>query len=176
MSYCSSRGLHGSTFEEMINITNEKYNNKNLAIIQKVPTPIKPIKLDNTTSTITLAYFEQKSTVDYIGVVQGVAICFDAKETSQKSFPLKNVHQHQIDFMEKHEYQKGIAFLLVRFSLRDEIYCLPFKKLKEYWENVSEGGRKSIPYEEFRKELLIKNKDGFIVHYLEAINIMLEEM
>ena len=159
----------------MINLTNEKYNSKNLAIIQKIPTPIKPLILDKKSGKITLAYFEQKSTVDYVGVVQGIPICFDAKETSQKSFPLKNIHQHQIDFMEKYEYQRGISFLLIRFSLLDEIYCLPFKQLKEYWSKSLEGGRKSIPYDSFRKELLIKNKNGFIVHYLESINTILEE-
>ena len=158
----------------MINLTNEKYNSKNLAIIQKIPTPIKPIKIDKNNKKITLAYFEQKSTVDYVGVVQGIPICFDAKETSQKSFPLKNIHKHQIDFMEKYENQRGISFLLVRFSALDEIYCLPFKELKEHWDKSIDGGRKSIPYKEFRKELQVKNKNGFIVHYLEAINVMLE--
>ena len=97
----------------MINRTNDNYNSKNLAIIQKIPTPIKPLILDKKSGKITLAYFEQKSTVDYVGVVQGIAICFDAKETSQKSFPLKNVHKHQLDFMDKFENQGGISFLLV---------------------------------------------------------------
>ena len=165
--------LRGSTFEQMINITNNKYNNVGLGLIQKVPTPIKPIRLDKNKKKITLAYFEQKSTVDYIGVVQGLAICFDAKETTAKSLPLKNIHQHQIDFMERYELQRGMSFLLVRFSAVDEIYLLPFKELKEYWEMAKKGGRKSIPYDSFKKELLVKNKGGFMVHYLEAINILI---
>ena len=40
----TSRGLRGSTLEEMINRTNEQYRDKHLALIQKVPTPITPIK------------------------------------------------------------------------------------------------------------------------------------
>ena len=76
----NSRGLRGSFLEELVNMTNEKYQMQNLALVQKIPTPIKPINIDQETRHITLAYFEQKSTVDYIGVVQGIPICFDAKE------------------------------------------------------------------------------------------------
>ncbi len=59
-----SRGLRGSTLEELINRTNERYNELSLALIQKIPTPITPIQIDKSTRHITLAYFEQKSTVD----------------------------------------------------------------------------------------------------------------
>ena len=80
MATWNSRGLRGSFLEELVNMTNDKYRSQKLALVQKVPTPIKPITIDQTTRHITLAYFEQKSTVDYIGVVQGIPICFDAKE------------------------------------------------------------------------------------------------
>lgn len=71
MATWNSRGLRGSTLEEYINRTNEKYQENGLALIQKIPTPITPITIDKQTRHITLAYFEQKSTVDYIGAVQG---------------------------------------------------------------------------------------------------------
>ena len=102
----NSRGLRGSTLEEMINLTNEKYRTNGLALIQKVPTPITPIKIDKKTRHITLAYFEQKSTVDYIGAVQGIPVCFDAKECATETFPLQNIHEHQIQFMKEFEQQK----------------------------------------------------------------------
>lgn len=70
MATWNSRGLRGSTLEDMINKTNEKYRENGLALIQKIPTPITPIKMEPETRHITLAYFEQKSTVDYIGAVQ----------------------------------------------------------------------------------------------------------
>ena len=80
MGTWNTRGLRGSGLEEWINMTNDMYRNKKLALIQKIPTPIKPIEIDKATRHITLAYFDQKSTVDYIGTVQGIPICFDAKE------------------------------------------------------------------------------------------------
>jgi len=58
----------------MVNRTNEKYAEAGLALIQKIPTPITPIKMDKNSRQITLAFFEQKSTVDYIGAVQGIPV------------------------------------------------------------------------------------------------------
>ena len=80
MATWNTRGLRGSTLEDMVNRTNEKYAEAGLALIQKIPTPITPIKMDKNSRQITLAFFEQKSTVDYIGAVQGIPVCFDAKE------------------------------------------------------------------------------------------------
>ena len=73
MATWNTRGLRGSTLEDMVNRTNEKYAEAGLALIQKIPTPITPVKMDKESRQITLAFFEQKSTVDYIGVVQGPA-------------------------------------------------------------------------------------------------------
>lgn len=96
MAHWNSRGLRGSSFEEIINFTNERYRQSGLALFQKIPTPITPVRMDEETRTITLAYFEKQSTVDYIGVAQGIPIAFDAKETAGKSLPLQNIHAHQM--------------------------------------------------------------------------------
>ena len=130
----NSRGLRGSFLEELVNMTNEKYQMQDLALVQKIPTPIKPINIDQATRHITLAYFEQKSTVDYIGVVQGIPICFDAKECIEDRFPLSNVHEHQMKFMEQFESQDGIAFLLIYFKNREKYMYLRFQKLLEFWQ------------------------------------------
>ena len=74
MATWNSRGLRGSTLEDLINRTNEKYLENGLALIQKIPTPITPINIDKESRHITLAYFDQKSTVDYIGVVGSAVI------------------------------------------------------------------------------------------------------
>ena len=47
MATWNSRGLRGSTLEDLINRTNEKYLENGLALIQKIPTPITPIKIDS---------------------------------------------------------------------------------------------------------------------------------
>lgn len=175
MAYFNSRGLRGSTLEELINHTNDVYKEKNLAIIQKVPTPITPVKMNSANKMITLAYFNEKSTVDYIGVVQGIPVCFDAKETSKNALPLRNIHKHQIEFMEKFQQQEGIAFLLIYFNMYNEYYYLPFNKLQEYVEKAENGGRKSIPYNEIDRRYIIGAKGKFYIHYLEALNTYLNE-
>lgn len=175
MATWNSRGLRGSFLEELINLTNEKYRNKKLALIQKVPTPIKPIHIDESTRHITLAYFEQKSTVDYIGVVQGIPVCFDAKECAEDRFPLANIHEHQMKFMEEFEAQEGIAFLLIYFKNRDCFTYLPFTYLKTFWERMETGGKKSFGFDELNPAYEISTYSGTFVHYLEKIQMDLEE-
>lgn len=170
----NSRGLRGSTLEEMINLTNEKYRANRLAVIQKVPTPITPINIDKATRHITLAYFDQKSTVDYIGAVQGIPVCFDAKECAGDTFPLQNVHEHQVAFMKEFEEQKGIAFLLIYFKKQDVFYYLTFEELWKYWERAQNGGRKSFRFDELDPHYQISTHNGVFVHYLEMLNQDLE--
>ena len=153
MGTWNSRGLRGSFLEEMINLTNEKYRDQKLALIQKVPTPIKPIRIDQATRHITLAYFDQKSTVDYIGVVQGIPVCFDAKEC---------------------EEQDGIAFLIIYFKSRDLYMYLPCRTLTKFWQRMEQGGLKSFHLDELDPSYEISPYSGTFLHYLEQIKMDME--
>ena len=132
MGTWNSRGLRGSTLEDMINRTNERYLEKGLALIQKIPTPITPVRIDKEHRHITLAYFDQRSTVDYIGAVQGIPVCFDAKECNTDTFPLQNIHEHQVTFMSNFEKQGGIAFLIIYYSTRNELYYMRFLEIQNF--------------------------------------------
>lgn len=169
MGTWNSRGLRGSTLEDLINHTNDSYREKKLALIQKIPTPITPIEIDKASRHITLAYFDQKSTVDYIGAVQGVPVCFDAKECSATTFPLQNIHPHQIRFMEEFERQGGIAFIILYFTGLDEMYYVPLADVLQFWKRMEDGGRKSFTYDEVDKSWRIRSHRDILVHYLEMI-------
>ncbi len=169
MATWNSRGLRGSLLEDLINETNTMYRNKGLGLIQKIPTPIKPINIDQQTRHITLAYFEQKSTVDYIGAVQGIPVCFDAKECHSLTFPLQNIHEHQLKFMEEFEAQKGIAFIVIYFTKLDEFYYVPFQDLVKFWNRGAKGGRKSFTFEEINHDYKLPFKQNLYIHYLEGI-------
>lgn len=171
----NSRGLRGSELEELINLTNDKYRMNGLALIQKIPTPIKPINIDQTTRHITLAYFEQKSTVDYIGVVQGIPVCFDAKESATDTFPLANIHEHQLQFMREFEQQGGIAFLVIFFKKQDVFFYLSLRALNEFVERARNGGRKSFRFEELDMGYQISTHNGVMVHYLEILQKDIDE-
>ena len=175
MGTWNSRGLRGSTLEEFLNRTNEKYLEQGLALIQKIPTPITPVQIDKEHRHITLAYFEQRSTVDYIGAVQGLPVCFDAKECSADTFPLHNLHAHQVAFMEAFEKQEGIAFLIIYFSARNELYYMPFREIQMFWERAQEGGRKSIRYDELNPEYILPKHQGILVPYLDILQKDLDD-
>ena len=175
MATWNSRGLRGSTLEDMINRTNEKYEENGLALIQKIPTPITPVKMDKNSHQITLAYFDQKSTVDYIGAVQGIPVCFDAKECATDTFSLQNIHAPQVAFMEKFEKQGGIAFFLIFYTHKNVLYYLPYEMLKFFWDRAQNGGRKSFRYEELNPAYVIPKKQGILVPYLETLKIDLED-
>lgn len=170
----NSRGLRGSMLEEMVNLTNTKYREKKLALIQKVPTPITPINMDKECRQITLAYFEQKSTVDYIGVVQGIPVCFDAKECAVDTFSINNIHEHQIEFMREFEDQDGIAFLLIYYKSRDLYYYLTFERLYEFWERAVNGGRKSFRFDELDMSYQIPLENSTCIHYLHVLQMDIE--
>ena len=174
MSTWGSRGLRGSEFETIINYSNEKYRELRLGLVQKIPTPIKPVEIDDNRH-ITLAYFEKRSTVDYIGVIQGFPVCFDAKECKDHSFALSNVHEHQYQFMKDFEEQRGIAFLLIQFVKADKIYYMRFQELEKFYLRAKNGGPKSINLEELNANYFIGPKFGVQVHYLEGLNKDLKE-
>ena len=171
----NSRGLRGSVLEEALNITNEKYRREKLALVQKIPTPITPMEIDQEKHHITLAYFEQKSTVDYIGNVQGVPVCFDAKECAADTFPIQNIHEHQVNFMREFEEQDGVAFLIILFYKAVEYDYVPVRGLVFFWDRAKGGGRKSFRREELDAGYRIPFSNQIYVHYLEALSKDLEK-
>lgn len=175
MATWNSRGLRGSVLEELINYANQKYNDKGLALIQKIPTPITPVRFDKESRHITLAYFEKKSTVDYIGAVQGIPVCFDAKECAVDTFSLQNLHPHQVEFMKNFERQNGISFLLIYYTHRQKCYYLRFSEMMKYWKRMEQGGPKNFKYEELSPVFFVPAAGGIALHYLVSMQEDLKE-
>ncbi|SOC19834.1 recombination protein U [Ureibacillus xyleni] len=143
----------GKTLEDELNETNIYYLNHQKAIIHKKPVPVQIVKVEypsRSAAVIREAYFRTPSTTDYNGVWNGYYIDFEAKETESKtSFPLKNIHQHQVTHMKQVTNQKGIAFMIVRFSSLERYFVVPFNIINEAWTLMEQGGRKSIPLKIF---------------------------
>lgn len=169
MGYWSSSSGRGSVLEEYINHTNLLYESKQMALIQKIPTPVKVTQKHG--GIITQGFFEEKSTVDYVGVAQGVPICFDAKETKLKSLPLANIHLHQIEHMKKWKQQGGYSFLIVSFTEYNKYFLITLEELVPYFNNI-DNGRKSIPLNAFKREIPIEN--GYL-HYLKCVKDYVDE-
>ena len=168
MAAWNSRGLRGSSLEEYINMTNEKYLLNHLGLIQKIPTPITPIKINQETRQITLVASLIRNLLG-MGSLMGIPVCFDAKECAADTFPIHNIHEHQVEFMKEFERQDGIAFIILFFSARDEFYYLPFSDIIKFWERAKAGERKSFTYDEIDKSFRINSGKGIMIHYLETI-------
>jgi len=140
-----SYGNRGMNLEQKINLTNTYYLEQDKAVIYKKPTPIKISEVDykNKGKIITKAFFECPSTTDYNGIYKGKYIDFEAKETTSKtSFPLHNIHEHQIEHMMRICAHGGICFLIVQFTTLDKIFLLPAEQLKKF---LTLEKRSSIP-------------------------------
>ena len=167
-----SAANRGMSLEEDINLSNDFYRDAGIALINKRPTPINIVKVDYTRGArITDAYFEKQSTTDYNGVYKGRYIDFEAKNTkSTTSFPLSNISEHQIAHLKNGLKHGGIAFFIISFQMKDEIYLLDASFVIDFYEH---GKRKSIPYDVFTKEgVLIKQDYSPRLHYLDAVEAL----
>ena len=164
-----AHGLRGSDFEKRINHTLSLYREKKLALIQKIPTPITPVNLDKNTMHITLAYFDKKSTVDYIGVVQEIPVCFDAKECHTDTFRLSNIHKHQYQFMKEFEEQGGVSFLLILYSKKQIVLYLPFRKL-DFFMKRALNDKKSFNIDELSDDYFIDVGDKLTIPFLDKLD------
>ena len=164
-----SAANRGMSLEEDINLSNEYYRDMGIALINKRPTPINIVKVDYSKGArITDAYFEKQSTTDYNGVYKGKYIDFEAKNTkSETSFPLSNISEHQIIHLRNVIKHGGIAFFIICFQVKNEVYLLDASFVIEFYEK---GGRKSIPYSVFKeKGALIKQDYTPRLHYIDAV-------
>lgn len=146
----NSHANRGITFERLIENACDIYQIKKLAIIQKLPTDWKIIRNG---AQITGAFPNKKSTVDFMGVLNpGMAIAFEAKETKAKSFPFKNIHEHQIEYLKSVRKMGGHAFVLINFVTVDQIYKIDIKTFLELYEGAVQSGRKSIALKDIEEK------------------------
>lgn len=107
-------GGRGMSLEKDIEHSNTFYLKSDIAVIHKKPTPVQIVNVNypkRSKAVINEAYFRTPSTTDYNGVYQGYYIDFEAKETKNKtSFPLNNIHDHQVEHMKNAYQQKVLCF------------------------------------------------------------------
>lgn len=165
----TSHKNRGMELESSLNKTNAYYLEEDIAIIYKKPTPIGivDVKYYNKIKTIDKAYFKAPSTLDYNGLYKGKYIEFEAKETKNRtSFPLSNIHQHQIVHLNKVIEHGGIGFLIIKMN--DNIFYLDGNEFIQFFNNFK---RKSIPYNYLlEKGIIIKEGYRPELDYLKIVN------
>ena len=162
----------GMTLEADLKASNDYYLINDKAVIYKKPTPITISKVNypsRVEAVIQEGYFRTPSTTDYNGIYKGKYIDFEAKETKLKtSFPLSNIHEHQIKHLKQISKHGGIGFLIVRFTSIGKTFLLTVEDLIDFLNNYS---RKSIPLSYFEeKGYIINDKYNPRVDYLEVLD------
>lgn len=164
-----SHSNRGMNLENALNSSNQYYLNNDIALIYKKPTPIGVVDVSykNHKKTIEKAYFKEQSTLDYNGLYKGKYIEFDAKETINKtSFPLSNVHEHQVLQIRNVIRHGGIVFLIIRMNSIN--YLLTGEDFINF---VDKETRKSIPYSYIEeKAYIIKDSYEPQVDYLKIVD------
>lgn len=172
--YSRSHANRGAKLEMLVEMTNNQYRHAWLADIRKVPTPVKILKTEGNKVT---GHLDTATWVDYSGIYEGRSIIFDAKESTLKRFPLKNIALHQYQLLKSWHKHGAIAFLLVAFWLEGknepEIYVLRFEQLEAVYESQDAGrGSKSISLDFFRNSCeRVKSINGIPVDYLAALKL-----
>ena len=160
--------------EDDINQTNIYYRDHDIALIYKKSTPIKIVRVEYPKNKIIEAYFDAPSTLDYNGIYKGKYIEFDAKETRSKtSFPLSNIHRHQLLHIKKVIDFGGIAFLIVRFSAVNKTFVLTGEDLLSF---IQDNKRKSIPFDYFeRYGYILELRYNPRLDYINIIDMIIKD-
>lgn len=155
--------------ENLLNLSNAYYVEQNIALIFKKPTPVGIVDVHYTSKgkVIDKAFFKAPSTLDYNGLYRGKYLEFEAKETKLKtSFPLHNIHPHQILHIRRVIEHQGIVFLIVKFQ--DLVYLLDGQLFLDFIDSTK---RQSIPYSYFlEKGHFIKEKIDPPLDYLPIVD------
>ena len=137
----------GMELESLLNETNDYYNEKDIALIYKKPTPIGISKAIYTKKgrVIKNGFFKAQSTLDYNGIYKGKYIDFEAKESrSLTAFPFSSIHPHQVKHLSACLRHGAIAFIILRMVLLNETYLIKAEDFVDYYYTTK---RKSLPYD-----------------------------
>jgi recombination protein U len=169
-------GHRGMAFEALLDYAHIEYEQQNIAIIDKIPTPVTVLKMEH--GKIVDGFYAKKGLVDYTGTYRQRPIWFDAKSTIGTSrFPLSFVHEHQVERLLKHQRCGAICFLLFSFEKLGKVFLMSLKNFMFYWNRQFEGkrGYKSIPYEDFATyafEVTASNR--CVLDYLIVVDALLK--
>ena len=139
--------------ETRVRKANLKYRKNKIAVIQKLEVPIRMTTQGMVATLSTVDFYGEYSYVNN-GTKIAVPIAFEAKETlSTTSFPLANIHQHQLEYLKLWTHIGGDGFFLMHFKklYPDKAFVTPIELIDSYWNS---NKRKSIPIADFKIEWL----------------------
>lgn len=130
----------GEQFENMITASLHWYRDKGVALIEKTPEPMRPLKPPNRQGQF-LACYTKAGQPDFKGTLTGGrAVVFEAKNTDSDRIEFSRLTQEQVDSLTGHDRLGAAAFIAVSFGLQD-FYRIPWN----VWRDMKTiYGRKHI--------------------------------
>ena len=146
MAYNFDMANKGRAFEEEVIRANTYYKNTGQALVQKISTPWNVVRRGK---QIISAFPQGKSTLDFRGTIRGgISISFDCKESQdQRGLPLKNIEDHQIEYIRAALEVKEISFILCSMKSLGKVYFISGEIVLEYWDRwKSNKGKQGYNY------------------------------
>lgn len=126
----------GMILETIINSTIDFYNQNNVAIMHKKMLDISFKKIGKDL-VVKDAVVLRKSTVDYYGIYKGIFVAFEAKSTKENTLNLKQIQEHQLNYLKRIRFHQGCAFLIIFFKEFERFFLLDIAKLDLKQKSIS---------------------------------------
>ena len=144
----------GERFEKMIDQALRYYKERDIAVINKTPEPMKLIKSLGEGKFV--ACFAKKAQVDFCGsLAGGRAIRFEAKQTDTERFTRDRLTDEQMDDLRAHTEMGAYCCVMICFG-SDHIYRIPWS----IWENMKTAFGRSYVTEKDVKGYRVEIKNG----------------
>lgn len=172
---------YGKGLEQMVEMANEAYKRRGLALIEKQEVPMVIQRSGK-------SFPKEKSIVDYVGFkvfefdddIKHIPVAFDVKETrDDNKFSLSYIKPHQYKYlkMRAENFPGTMNFIVVNCLKLHKCYRINFPELKRRWEgwqsgkgvpdDNKNGSYASISFEWLQENMEpIKSKNGIILDYL----------
>jgi recombination protein U len=161
----SQRGLQskraGEHFENMITASLNWYKDKGVALVEKTPEPMRPLRPPNRSGQF-LACYTKAGQPDFKGTLTGGrAVVFEAKHTDSDKIEYSRLTPEQISSLTLHHELGAATFILVSVGLQD-FYRVPW----EVWRDMKQIYG--------RKHMKLADLEPYRVQYIAGVLKMLE--
>ncbi|MDR0856924.1 MAG: Holliday junction resolvase RecU [Mycoplasmataceae bacterium] len=137
----------GMYAEALMNRTCDFYKDRGIALIEKREIPIKITK--NLNDSMIIGKLLKKSTVDYVGSVDGRRFEIEVKQTKNNNWSIDMLQEHQYNYLLSLKKFKIDGYVLVYFSQQEEFYLLDIEWIHKTIQNQK---TRTIKYEKISSE------------------------
>lgn len=157
----------GEMFEGMLDASCSYYREKGMAIVEKTPEPMRPLKpYGERGKGQYIACFEKQAQPDYKGVLcDGTAIIFEAKHTDSDRIREDVVTETQRQNFDDFQRMGAQCFVMVSMGFQS-FYRVPWKVFRDMKRQY---GRKYMKLNELERYRLTEKKGTLLM--LEGVEI-----